>query len=559
MAVEKIASTASTEQSPIQFGQQIEAGADTHAHDINQDGFLSLSTPESLHTLVEHGKVLELSIAPEIEQLTHLQSQGHDGYLSVTLPMVGLTDYLSSEGSDSASHAFGSVLGLNHFSADSQQSHFSRPDFIMAKDIVGNQYEILVEPNGKVAAPEDGVGKFSLLSEVKLMYGLDQVLEGRGLSEGGASAQPGSLYLMPPPGFHGKYSPVISVSQTQDDFSEKELSSRKAPVLLQEAHNETGPYKAVIDAHNLGLENQQEKLSDLGWQPSNQAGSFEKHFGLSDVGLHSVSKYLFTEYDFTKSILSGDEFGVKHTNGLNDFGMSPEAIGVYYDLWLSSMVNHQISPDNFLARITPQDLLGIQNFEELGLSPADQLSMEAILTQAKLGDFSGLQNLYEPHFNQPDSIQQHVLAELGLDHTHAQGVSVEPVNADLPAQHADLIEHNTIQDHLSDIHVSSQDNQGAFGKTVALNFDDVFAPGEHPGAIISGFNVNQDKLDLSHLLNQMPSLQIQDLSADLHGQDVHINYQDPNTGQVQTLATLVSAAPDHFLPDLLHYLSLHHE
>lgn len=542
-----------TEISPIQFSHSIESGTDTHAHDLNQEGFLSLSTTDSLNGLVEQGKMLELSIEPEIDHLTQLQSQGHEGYLNITLPMVGVTDYLSTDSSTSAQHAFGSVLGFNQFSADSQQTHFSRPDFIMAKDIIGNQYEILIEPNGKVAVPEDGMGKFSLLSEIKLMYGLDQVLEGRGLAEGEASLQPGSLYLMPPPGFQGKYSPVISVSQTQDDFSEKELTSRKVPVLLQNENVDTGPYKAVIDTQSVGLESNAEKLSNLGWQQGNQPDTLEKNFGLSDAGLHSVSKYLFTEYDFTKALLSGDELGAQQVNGLNDFGLSPEAIGVYYDLWLSSVVNHQISPDNFLTRINPQDLLGIQNFDDLDLTPAEQLSMQAILTQAKLGDFSGLQHLYEPGFSHPDSLQQHVAAELGIDRIDTHGLSIEPASAG----HSDVIDNTTIQGDLSEPLSSQQDYLS--GKTIALNIDDVFAPGEHPGAVISGFNVNHDKLDLSNLLNQLPSLQIQDLSADLHGQDVKINYQDPNTGQVQTLATLVSAAPDQHLPDLLHYLNLNNE
>jgi hypothetical protein len=477
-----------TQTTPIQFGHQITPDENTHAHELNQEGFLSLSTPDSLTNLVSQGKALEISIEPELEQLSQLQAQGHDGYLNITLPMVGVTDYLSTDSSTSAQHAFGSVLGLNHFVADSGQPHFSRPDFIVAKDIIGNQYEILLDNHGKVMVPEDGTGKFSLLSEVKLMYSLDQVLEGRGLESNNSS---GNLYLLPPPGFQGKYSPVISVSQTQDDFSEKELTSRKTPILLQDINS-------------------------------------DPHSGFSETGLQNLSKYLFTEYDFTKAILSGDEMGVKHANGLNDFGLSPEAIGVYYDLWLSSVVNHQISADNLFTRINPDDLLGIQNLDELGLSAAEQLSLQTVLNKAKLGDFSGLHDLYQPDFKHADNVYQN----LG-DH------------------------EITIHDNLSDLSLSSHDN--VTGKTIALNFDDVFAPGDHPGAIISGFNVNHDKLDLSNLLNQLPNMHIDNLSANLHGQDVQINYQDPHTGQVQTLATLVSGAPDNHLPDLLHYLNLNHD
>lgn len=543
--------------SPIQFSHSIEAGADTQPHELNHEKFLSLSNPESLQTLLEQGKALELSIQPEIDQLAQLQSQGHEGYLSITLPMVGVTDYLSSESGHSASHAFASVLGLNQFSADSTQPHFSRPDFIVAKDIIGNQYEILLDSNGKVMVPEDGIGKFSLLSEVKLMYGLDQVLEGRGLA---SNTEPGNLYLLPPPGFHGKYMPMISVSQTQEDFSEKTVSERKMPILLQEANAESGVYKAEVKAHDLGIDPLSQKLTDLGWQHGAQPGMLEKSFGLSETGLHHLSKYLFTELDFTKAILSGDNFGLKQVNGLNDFVLSPEARGVYYDLWLNGVATHQISPDSFLSRINPQELLTIQNFDDIGLTPAEQLSMQAILTQAKLGDFSGLQQLYEPGFNHPDHLQQHVAAELGVENieNHNHAIAIYPEGHSTAGEHyADLVDHTLIQGHLSDA-LSSQPDY-LTGKTVAINFDDVFAPGEH-GAIISGFNVNHDKLDLSHLLNQLPGLQIENLSADLHGHDVQINYQDPHTGQVQTLATLVSAAPDNnTLPDLSHYLNWHHQ
>lgn len=539
-----------TEISPIQFSHSIEPGADTQPHELNNAQFLNLSDAQSLHTLVEQGKVLEISIKPELENLTQLQSQGHEGYLNITLPMVGVTDYLSSESGSSASHAFGSVLGLNQFSADGSQPHLSRPDFIVAKDIVGNQYEILLDTNGKVMVPEDGIGKFSLLSEVKLMYGLDQVLEGRGLA---SSTESGNLYLLPPPGFHGKYTPTLSVSQTQDDFSEKNISERKLPILLQEANAESGVHKIEINAHDLGIDPLSNKFSDLGWQHGAQPGILEKNFGLSETGLHNLSKYLFTELDFTKAIISGDHFGLKQVNGLNDFALSPEATGVYYDLWLNGVATHQINADSFLSRVNPQELLNIQNLDDLGLSPAEQLSMQAILTQAKLGDFSGLQHLYEPSFNQIDNLHQHVAAELGVESVDSHAISIHAAGE----HYTDLLDHTSIDGQISQAHSSQPDY--LTGKTIALNFDDVFAPGEH-GAIISGFNVNQDKLDLSHILNQLPGLQIEDLSANLQGHDVQINYQDPHTGQVQTLATLVSAAPDNnTLPDLSHYLNWHHQ
>jgi hypothetical protein len=461
--------------SPIQVGYPIESSSDTQAHALNQANFLSLSTPDNLQNLVEQGKVLQLSIQPEIDQLTQLQSSGHDGYLSITLPVVGVTDYLNAEGAHTATQAFGSVVGLNQFLADSEQPHYSRPDFIMAKDIVGNEYEILVEPNGKVALPEEGTGKFSLLSEIKLMYSMDQVLEGRGLTEATPSLSgSGHLYLLPPIGFQGKYAPIISVSETQEDFSEKLVSSRKIPVLLE--------------------------------------GEDQHHF--SESSLHQVSKFLFTEFDFTKAILAGDELGVKHTNGLNDFVLSPEAIGVYYDLWLNGVVTHQINPDDFLSRVNLQELLDIQNLDNLGLSALEQSNMHLLINKAKSGDFSGLESLY-----------------------------------DAPA-----VVHPTYSIH----HPENTSDSIVSNKTIALTLNDVFSP-DHHGATISGFNVHEDKLDLSALLQKLPTLHFQYLSADLQGHDVKIHYQDPATGQVQTLATLVNAAPDNILPELGHYLNLNND
>lgn len=477
--------------SPIQFGNQVKPGPDTHAYNFNQEGFVNLAQQNVLSDLIEQGKAIRISLDPEIEQLTQLQDQGHEGYLSVHLPMVGIADYLNTENSSSAAPVFGSVLGLNQFTSDSQEPYLSRPDFIVAKDIVGNEYEILVEPNGKVVIPEEGMGKFSILSEIKLMYGLDQVLEGRGLLDTHAApfttgAEPNSLYLLPPPGFQGKYVPIISVSQTQEDFSEKELSSRKIPILLQNMTEESG--QAIV----------------------------------SESSLHQISKYLFTEYDFTKAILAGDEFGVTHEKGLNNFGVSPEAIGVYYDLWLNGVVHHQISAENFLSRVDPQELLAIQDFAELGLSPAEQLNMQTFLTQIKQGDFSGLQHLYEP---------------LAL-----QEGSLSTINV---VDNIDNIDNELTQ------HVPAELGE----KIIFLSLEDVLGHGEH-GASISNFHVGQDKLNLSNLLNQLPDLTVQNLSADLQGKDVKINYADPHTGEIQTLATLISAAPDDGLPNLSHYLDL---
>ena len=56
-----------TQTTPIQFGHQITPDENTHAHELNQEGFLSLSTPDSLTNLVSQGKALEISIEPELE------------------------------------------------------------------------------------------------------------------------------------------------------------------------------------------------------------------------------------------------------------------------------------------------------------------------------------------------------------------------------------------------------------------------------------------------------------------------------------------------------------
>lgn len=509
MAVEQVVS-------PMHITHSVEPGSDTSAHALNQPNFLSLSNPTELQSLVEHGKAFELSIQPEVEHLLQMRSEGHDGYLNITLPMVGVTDYLNSEGAHTAEQAFGSVLGLNQFLADSQQPHFSRPDFILAKDIIGNQYEILIEPDGKVAIPEDGTGKFSLLSEVTLMYSLDQVLEGRGLADA-APQLANHLYLLPPVGFQGKYAPVISVSETQEDFSEKMLSSRKVPILLES------------ESHDMPI--------------------------LTESSLHQVSKFLFSEYDFTKAILSGDELGVKHTNGLNDFGLSPEAIGVYYDLWLHGVVTHQISPDEFLSRVNFQELLDMPNLGDLGLSAIEQTHLEAMLHNLKAGDFSGFHHLYESNVASHDMLSFHTQGDL-QDIQQATHDVAQPVDQNLLG----LSGHH--QDH----------SENTFIKGIALTLHDVFFPEHHGGLVLASMNTHEDKIDLNGLLNNLPNnMPIQDLSlsagsgAQGQGTEVNIHFQDVAAAHAQSqsmapmspLATWGSGGPESHLPDI--WFNFHHD
>ena len=316
---------------------------------LNHEKFASLGSAEDFNSLHDH--LIGIDIAPILKQL------GSEDYFEVHVPMVGMADFLTEDPAwTGMPQQFASVLALNGFGReDGQESSFPRPYFVLAKDIAGNEYEILVDHHGQVEIPHEGTGLFSMLTSLTYIYSADQVLNGAGFSDiKEAGAQDGMLYLLPPPGSSTSFTATVGISHLSETMQREVDVLHKVPLMFQEDNSlsfqvsteslshemgallhlqmvgsgASSPLKPSVLHLSLDANAQgytvakgglpQDALSSHGWEQVNET-TFEKHVGLSDYGMKALIRNVFSEFDFTKALFCGEHFGIEQTNGFNDF------------------------------------------------------------------------------------------------------------------------------------------------------------------------------------------------------------------------------------------------
>lgn len=292
---------------------------------LNASQFLALAQKDDFVNL-KHS-LTQINIKDALHFLTP------ESYFEVTIPVLGMADFLAMHFENSVwnqlTQSFPSILSINGFGG----GNISRPDFIMVKDIIGNVYSIFVNPQGQVEIPQEGVGLFSTLSEITLMYSVDQVIQGHGLeSLVDCGAQLGYLDFLAPPDSNLPFNITVRVSHL-DAFNQRQIDFEK-------------DYLFLIN-------------------PGKQEA------GLSEFGARTLIRNLFSEFDFLRCLLSdnGDaDFFIGHLNYFNDFKISPEAVGPYYDLLIRAMI-HQHLPSEFILSKVPQDRIEML---DLQYAPLDQ-------------------------------------------------------------------------------------------------------------------------------------------------------------------------------------------
>jgi len=313
---------------------------------VNAPQFLALAQKNDVIQLKE--SLCEIDISKALHVLTP------ESYLQVTLPVVGFTDFLASDFKnsiwDQLTQAFPSVLAINGWGG----GDFPRPDFIMVTDIIGNRYEILVASDGQVEVPQEGLGLFSMLSEITLMYSYDQIIEGRGLqSLEEQGAKKNKLFFIPPPNLALPFT-----------------------ITIQSTHlNEKNSTEIDFEQKHLFIVNSDAPEAEL-----------------TEFGARILLRNLFSEFDFLRCLLSENrdsDFFIAHVNHFNDFKISPEAVSRYHHGLLQAVIHQQLPSDFILSKV-PLERIKSLNLDYAPLDEQDKKSIQRLGAQALAGLMYGV-------------------------------------------------------------------------------------------------------------------------------------------------------------------------
>src|SRR5690606_35599061 len=116
-------------------------------------------------------------------------------------------------------------------------------------------------------------------------------------------------------------------------------------------------------------------------------------YGLSEYGLTALTRNLYSEFDFTRTILQGETLGLSQQGFYNDFMLSREAIGVMYDMMLQDIVSHRLPADVMFSQI-PEERLAHLDLSYAELNAHDTQVMDVLAYQTEHFDFDGVKALY---------------------------------------------------------------------------------------------------------------------------------------------------------------------
>jgi len=383
---------------------EVPAMADTslsNSFNVQAEHFAQLASSEALSTLMPN--LIKIYIGDELDMM----SAEHQ--LEISVPILGLTDLLSNNSLHISDLQFAAPVAINGWGApqNAVDTSYLYPEHILATDIVGNQYEIIIDEHGQVQLPAEGTGLFSMLSYLTFMYGDWQVKQGHGLDSVTASgAEPEFLYLLPPT-TSKSFEPKIALTHLDENHSKIVDTIRSVKV-------EFSPNKAITDIdlsisksneHQLDVSLDLTKLkylqsnmsielnvSDMqnnifslshpsspialsasqGWFYNTESDSYIKPLGISAEVKTAIIRDLLSEYDMTKGMLQGDNLGISSKNNYNDFLIYPEAIGIVYDQVTEGLAHNTIATDFLWQRVDLDNGSGF-DFNNIDLSAQDSL------------------------------------------------------------------------------------------------------------------------------------------------------------------------------------------
>lgn len=561
--------------SPTHFVKVVEPSAVTQQFALNHEKFAHLASPSEFEQLKSH--LIEVDIHSELSTLTS------DGFLEVTVPVLGLTDFLASDPTwHEFSQQFPVPIAVNQYGAPSDstagESYHPQADFIVVRDILGNQFELVVNADGMIDIPERGDGLFSIITEITYIYSYEQVISGDSLFNlAGAGAEAGKLYLLPPPGAHDGFNIKVAsahldatnekvidqilkipVVQLNDDLKELTAINTSVNNLTDDQNNlyqlEISYRKKNYNGESFGIDVALQKIPGVtyeldthdGWSVnSDNSNIFTKQIGLSDYALSALVRNVFSEFDFSKALLSGESFNISQNSGFNNFMLSPEAVGLYYDLFVSGVVNHTLPGEWLLAHV-PNERFENLNLDYAFLSDHDAELVTHISHDVKEGHFDSFaEHFYDPHLPSETMVNETIYVKAS-NVTPGFVPEVEG-NLHLLADHG----FRGLMDSLPTLidaalwhtgsALSSEIALSPGHEAMTIHYGDIMQTGASHGATIIGFDLNHDKLNLGDLLENNPEFSKEAVRTDINGSDVHVVMTNATTGEELTLATLVGA------------------
>ena len=387
--------------------------------------------------------LIEIDIRDEIAMMNE------NSNLEVNVPVQGITDLFNASGYFNKLAQFAPVMGFNGFGAASDatlKNNYPQADFIVATDIVGNQFEILVNPDGSIDLPEEGLGLFTLLSAITFIYNYQQVTQGFGLQNlNHVGLKPKKLYLLPPLESFEAFDFNVSVTHIDHRHHRIVDSIRTVDIHFHTPVLDTVSFQscAIKDAADnmqiqinrlaTGQMNQPFSLSvELQGEPGTQyvlcphehnsdnwkkhpvlPNVFMKHYGLSTKTFLNIIKKLYSENKLCKYYLKGDSFGLSHDRNYNDFIISPFALGYFYDRLMHDFAYQKISGDFLFERISIIDLLSIDT-SRLSMNLHDSIVFAQLHSQWEHHHFEGFTELFlnPGNKNVVDNKEQFMVATL---------------------------------------------------------------------------------------------------------------------------------------------------
>ena len=350
----------------------------------------------------------------DISEEMALLNATSDSSLEVTLPILGLLDITAAKQNLDFLQQMPTVMAIN--SADGKDPY---PEFILATDLIGNRYEIIINSQGDLEFPKEGTGLFTLLSSITFIYSAQQIQQGAH----------GKLYLLPPLESVEPFKIHLNVSHINQSLH-KEVNSVKTIEIefAKEIHSHIdanaqsklidnhghcdievhlnawpkGPFSLYVQLSSIPeavfeLNRSRADLNQHWLEHPIHENVFIKHYGLQEKTFRKIIQLMYTQVDVLKDILNGDKFGIYYQQGYNEFLLRPLALSLFYRRLVKDLMHHRL-PGHFLfIRLSPNRFINL-NLSDISCDLHDSVVFAQIQTECKEDHFESLYDLFlTPH------------------------------------------------------------------------------------------------------------------------------------------------------------------